>query len=44
MQWVIQMGKGENKERSDRVIRDVLEQWDVIIVKTTNQKGEEEDE
>ena len=38
-------GKGENKEYSDRVIKEVLKDWDEIMYgKTTNQKGEKEDE
>lgn len=38
-------GKGENKEYSDRVIRELLDHWDEIMYgKTTNQEGEEEDE
>ena len=38
-------GKGENKEYGDRVIKEVLENWDKIMYgKTTNQKGEKEDE
>ena len=38
-------GKGEDKECSDRVIGEVLEHWDEIMYgKTTNQKGEEENE
>lgn len=38
-------GKGENKEHSDRVIKEVLKDWDEIMYgKTTNQEGEEEDE
>ena len=41
---MIPRGTGENKEHSNRVIRDVLEQWDVIIGKTTNRKGEKEHE
>ena len=41
---MIPRGKGEDKKHSDRVIRDVLEQWDVIIGKTTNRKGDKENE
>ena len=41
---MIPRGKGEDKEHSDRVIRDVLERWDVIIGKTTNRKGDKENE
>ncbi len=38
-------GKGENKEYCDRVIGEVLERWDETMYgKTTNQKGEEENE
>ena len=42
---MIPRGKGEDKEHSDRVIRDVLEQWDKIMYgKTTNRKGDKENE
>lgn len=41
---VIQMGKGKNKEYSDRVINEVLEHWDRDVCKTTNQEGDREDE
>ena len=41
---VRQMGKGENKEYSDRVINEVLERWDRDVCKTTNQEGDREDE
>ena len=42
---VIRKGKGENKEYCDRVIGEVLECWDETMYgKTTNQKGEEENE
>ena len=42
---MIPRGKGENKEYSDRVIREVLKDWDKVMYgKTTNQKGEEKDE
>ena len=38
-------GKGENKEYGDRVIKEVLENWDKIMYgKTTIQEGEEKDE
>ncbi len=36
-------GKGENKEYCDRVIREILENWEKEVDKTTNQKGERED-
>ena len=42
---MIPRGKGENKEYSDRVIKEVLENWDKIMYgKTTIQEGEEKDE
>ncbi len=41
---VIPMGKGKNKEYSDRVINEVLEHWDRDVCKTTNQEGDREDE
>lgn len=42
---MIPRGSGENKEYSDRVIREVLKDWDEVMYgKTTNQKGEEKDE
>lgn len=38
-------GQGENKEYCERVIRDILSQWDKTVCgKTTNQEGEGEDE
>lgn len=38
-------GKGENEEHSDRVIKEVLKDWDKIMYgKTTIQEGEEKDE
>ncbi len=38
-------GKGENKEYCDRVIEDILKQWEENVCgKTTNQKGDEADE
>lgn len=40
---MIPRGKGENKEYSDRVIREVLKNWDKVMYgKTMNQKGEDE--
>jgi len=39
---VIQMGKGENKEYSDQVIKEILETWDRDVCKTTNQEGDRE--
>lgn len=42
---MIRRGKGENKEYCDRVIREVLENWDETMYgKTTNREGEEENE
>ncbi len=41
---MIQMGKGENKEYSDQVIKEILETWDRDVCKTTNQEGDREDE
>lgn len=42
---MIPRGSGENKEYSDRVIREVVDHWDEIMYgKTTNRKGEEEHE
>ncbi|WP_289290922.1 hypothetical protein [Sporofaciens musculi] len=38
-------GKGENKEDCDRVIEDILKQWEENVCgKTTNQKGDEANE
>lgn len=38
-------GKGENKEYSDKVIEEVLKNWDKIMHgKTTNQEGDKENE
>ena len=37
-------GKGENKEYSDQVIKEILETWDRDVCKTTNQEGDREDE
>lgn len=38
-------GKGENKEHSNKVIEEVLKHWEENVCgKTTNQKGDEEDE
>ena len=36
------MHKGENKEYSDQVIKEILKNWDRDVCKTTNQEGEEE--
>lgn len=39
---MIPRGKGENKERSDRVIKEVLKDWDEIMYgKTTNREKRE---
>ena len=38
------MHKGENKEYSDQVIKEILETWDRDVCKTTNQEGDREDE
>ena len=38
-------GKGENKEYCERVIKDILSQWDrTVCDKTTNQEGDREHE
>ena len=38
-------GKGENKADCDRVIEDILKQWEENVCgKTTNQKGDEANE
>lgn len=38
-------GKGENKEYGDKVIKEVLKNWDKIMYgKTTNQEGDMENE
>lgn len=37
------MYKGENKEYSDRVIKEILKNWDRDVCKTTNQEGDRED-
>lgn len=38
-------GKGENREYSDKVIKEVLKDWDKIMYgKTTNREGERKDE
>ena len=39
-----QMHKGENKEYSDQVIKEILEKWDRDVCKTTNQEGDREHE
>lgn len=37
-------GKGENKEYCERVIKDILSQWDrTVCDKTTNQEGEQDE-
>ena len=41
---MIPRGKGENKEYSDQVIKEILETWDRDVCKTTNQEGDREDE
>lgn len=42
---MIPTGNGENKEHCDKVIREVLDRWDETMYgKTTNQKGDKEDE
>ncbi len=38
------MHKGENKEYSDQVIKEILKTWDRDVCKTTNQEGDREDE
>ena len=38
------MHKGENKEYSDQVIKEILEKWDRDVCKTTNQEGDREHE
>ena len=38
------MHKGENKNYCDQVIKEILENWDRDVCKTTNQAGEEEPE
>ena len=37
------MYKGENKGYSDRVIKEILKNWDKDVCKTTNQEGDRED-
>lgn len=40
---MIRKGKGENKEYSDRVIKEILENWNkTVYTRTTNREGEEE--
>lgn len=42
---MIRKGKGENKEYCRKVIKEVLDHWDMIMHgKTTNREGEEEHE
>ena len=36
------MYKGENKEYSDRVNKEILKNWDRDVCKTTNQEGDRE--
>lgn len=38
------MYKGENKEYSDQVSKEILETWDRDVCKTTNQEGDREHE
>lgn len=38
------MHKGENKEYSDQVIKEILEKWDRDVCKTTKQEGDREHE
>lgn len=38
------MYKGENKEYSDRVIKEILKNWDKDVCKTTNQEGDRANE
>lgn len=41
---MIPTGKGENREHGDRVIKEVLKNWDKIMYgKTTIQEGEEKE-
>lgn len=38
-------GKGQNKEHCDKVIKEILENWDKVMYgKTTNREGDRENE
>jgi hypothetical protein len=45
MKRLLYNGKGENKEYCDRVIKDILKQWEQNVSgKTTNQEGDRKNE